>query len=207
MGRIYLKTERDFLSHRLARFLQAKLQKSAHQILTNQNPRNQAKKEILTPILKTSTTHTQSTTISRSLSFLKTSISNAISKTNHSLRVSKFTIISNIKRDLVEIASNHRREFERIATSSGYNLNSRFFSPRPGISFGEPIEKREREEGIEKERKINNSKQSYIYLKLCGQQARVSGRVCFISKGLIEKKKKKNKNKTLSGDLIHRWGT
>merc|ERR1712135_212310 len=45
-----------------------------------------------------------------------------------------------------------------------------------------------REEGIEKERKINNSKQSYIYLKLCGQQARVSGRVCFISKGLIEKR-------------------
>merc|ERR1712121_430475 len=33
-------------------------------------------------------------------------------------------------------------------------------------------------------------KQSYIYLKLCGQQARVPGRVCFISKGLIEKKKK-----------------
>merc|ERR1712002_1237109 len=47
-------------------------------------------------------------------------------------------------------------------------------------------------EGIEKERKINNSKQSYIYLKLCGQQARVSGRVCFISKGLIEKRKERN---------------
>merc|ERR1711862_235994 len=49
-----------------------------------------------------------------------------------------------------------------------------------------------REEGIEKERKINNSKQSYIYLKLCGQQARVSGRVCFISKGLIEKRKEQD---------------
>merc|ERR1712025_1212880 len=49
--------------------------------------------------------------------------------------------------------------------------------------------KNEREEGIEKERMGNNSKQSYIYLKLCGQQARVSGRVCFISKGLIEKRK------------------
>merc|ERR1712002_1208217 len=94
--------------------------------------------------------------------------------------------------NLFKIASNHRREVERIATSSGYNLNSRFFSLRPGISFGEPIEKREREEGIEKERKINNSKQSYIYLKLCGQQARVSGRVCFISKGLIEKRKERN---------------
>merc|ERR1711915_753687 len=46
--------------------------------------------------------------------------------------------------------------------------------------------------GIEKEREINNSKQSYIYLKLCGQQARVSGRVCFISKGLIEKRKEQN---------------
>merc|ERR1712002_1058911 len=136
--------------------------------------------------------------------------------------------------NLFKIASNHRREVERIATSSGYNLNSRFFSLRPGISFGEPIEKREREEGIEKERKINNSKQSYIYLKLCGQQARVPGRVCFISKGNRKEKKKeqeqnlergfnpsvgkvkqeqdqqqqqeKNKNKTLNGDLIHRWG-
>merc|ERR1711872_1188818 len=63
--------------------------------------------------------------------------------------------------------------------------------------MGEPIEKREREEGIEKERKINNSKQSYIYLKLCGQQARVSGRVCFISKGLIEKKKEQEQKKNL----------
>merc|ERR1711872_250415 len=51
--------------------------------------------------------------------------------------------------------------------------------------------------GIEKERKINNSKQSYIYLKLCGQQARVSGRVCFISKGLIEKKKEQEQKKNL----------
>merc|ERR1711915_669964 len=30
------------------------------------------------------------------------------------------------------------------------------------------------------------------YLKLCGQQARVSGRVCFISKGLIEKRKEQD---------------
>ena len=58
----------------------------------------------------------------------------------------------------------------------------------PGYPLGSRS-KNEREEGIEKERKINNSKQSYIYLKLCGQQARVSGRVCFISKGLIEKRK------------------
>merc|ERR1712243_433255 len=67
-----------------------------------------------------------------------------------------------------------------------------FLSPSRDILWG--ADRKTREEGIEKERKINNSKQSYIYLKLCGQQARVSGRVCFISKGLIEKKKKNKKN-------------
>merc|ERR1711976_491456 len=87
----------------------------------------------------------------------------------------------------------NKRGVERIATSSDYNLNSRFFSLYgPGYPLGSRS-KNEREEGIEKERKINNSKQSYIYLKLCGQQARVSGRVCFISKGLIEKNKNKKK--------------